>query len=86
MTNERSLQYLQLLQHHHSIGSNKENTERFFRLCTELTVGTALKTSSGDDNKSNALNYKVIDGYARLVTTLLATRDTHLLPVGNCLV
>jgi CCR4-NOT transcription complex subunit 1 len=58
-------QYLQLLQQH-GVGKSEENTERFFRVSTELVVEAVLK--SGANN--GVLHLNVVDAYAKLVALL----------------
>mmetsp|Transcript_25184 Transcript_25184/g.73927 ORF Transcript_25184/g.73927 Transcript_25184/m.73927 type:complete len:2663 (-) Transcript_25184:304-8292(-) len=75
--NEKALQYIQVLQQN-GVGKIEEQTERFFRLSTELVVGAVLKSAgvSGGDSKDQgtkgkALNYMVIDAYAKLISLLI---------------
>jgi len=72
-------QYLQLLQQN-GIGKMDEQTERFFRLSTELVVESTLKSAvavssevAGEHNmmKGKVLNYTVIDAYAKLLALLV---------------
>jgi len=72
-------QYLQLLQQN-GIGKIDEQTERFFRLSTELVVESTLKSASAVSNegsndhnimKGKVLNYTVIDAYAKLLGLLV---------------
>lgn len=72
-------QYLQLLQQH-GIGKIEEQTERFFRLSTELVVESTLKSAttattdmSGEHGimKGKVLNYNVVDAYAKLLALLV---------------
>ena len=60
------LQYVQLLQQN-GIGNNEEQSERFFRVSTDILVTAVLVESK----KQKALNYCVIDGYGKLVVTLM---------------
>jgi CCR4-NOT transcription complex subunit 1 len=64
--NEKALaQYLQLLQQF-GVGKMEEQTERFFRLATQIVVDAVMKTfSKGGDGKT--LNYTVIDIYSHLI-------------------
>lgn len=66
-------QYLQLLQQH-GVGKSDENSDRFFRVSTELVVEAVLKSAqSGQSLEPGAvpvLNYNVIDAYAKLVALL----------------
>jgi len=64
-------QYLQLLQQH-GVGKSEDQTERFFRVSTELVVEAVLKTGSVDMNgKQKMLHFSVVDAYAKLVTLLI---------------
>jgi len=72
---EKTLKYVQLLQQN-EIGKNEEQTERFFRMCTEIVVASVLKsaTSSGTNSKTaerKVLNYTVIDSYGKLLSLLV---------------
>jgi len=72
---EKTLQYVQLLQQN-GIGKNEEQTERFFRLCTEIVVAAVLKNASIDSTNSKPaerkiLNYTVIDSYGKLLSLLV---------------
>jgi hypothetical protein len=69
VTNEKALtKYLQLLQQF-GVGKTEEQTERFFRLSTQIVVDAAMKSSAnGGDGKS--LNYTVIDIYSHLIPLL----------------
>jgi hypothetical protein len=69
VTNKKALtQYLQLLQQF-GVGKTQEQTERFFRLSTQIVVDAVVKTSAnGGDGKS--LNYTVIDIYSHLIPLL----------------
>jgi CCR4-NOT transcription complex subunit 1 len=63
---EKQIQYVQLLQQN-GIGNNEEQSERFFRVSTEVLVAAVL-----NDNKNHkTLNYSVIDGYGKLVIALM---------------
>jgi CCR4-NOT transcription complex subunit 1 len=65
-SNEKVLaQYLQLLQQS-GVGKSEEQTERFFRLATQIVVEAVMKTSNGGDSNGTVLNYTVIDIYAKL--------------------
>jgi CCR4-NOT transcription complex subunit 1 len=70
--NEKMLQYVLLLQQH-GIGNNEEQSERFFRVSTELLVTAVLKESKNQ----KALNYSVIDGYGKLILTLMKHLNTN---------
>lgn len=78
-SNDKSLQFVQLL-YQNGVGKNEEQTERFFRLSTEIIVNAVLK-SANDSNASSqkgqtrALNYSVIDQYCKLVS--LAVRHLN---------
>lgn len=63
---EKMLQYVQLLQQN-GIGNNEEQSERFFRVSTDVLVAAVLAESK----KQKTLNYSVIDGYGKLLTTLM---------------
>jgi len=64
-------QYLQLLQQH-GVGKGEDQTERFFRVSTELVVEAVLKAGSVDvAGKQKMLNFGVVDAYAKLVTLLI---------------
>ena len=71
VTNEKALTqyvYLQLVQQF-GLGKTEEQTERFFRLSTQIVVDAVMKTSAnGGDGKS--LNYTVIDIYSHLIPLL----------------
>jgi len=72
---EKTLQYVQLLQQN-GIGKNEEQTERFFRLCTEIVVEAVLKSATNDTSTSKSserkvLNYTVIDSYGKLLSLLV---------------
>jgi len=72
---EKTLQYVQLLQQN-GIGKNEEQTERFFRLCTEIVVEAVLKGGTNDSSNSKSterkvLNYTVIDSYGKLLSLLV---------------
>lgn len=64
--NEKQLQYVELLRQN-GIGNNDEQTERFFRISTEVLVTAVLK----DGSNQKSLNYQVIDGYGKLIVTLM---------------
>lgn len=68
-SNEKALvQYIQLLQQF-GVGKTDEETERFFRLSTQIVVDAVVKTSpNGGD--STTLQYDVIDIYSRLIPIL----------------
>uniref|UniRef100_A0A7R9Z6V1 CCR4-Not complex component Not1 C-terminal domain-containing protein n=1 Tax=Pseudictyota dubia TaxID=2749911 RepID=A0A7R9Z6V1_9STRA len=75
--NEKALQFMQVLQQN-GVGKIEEQTERFFRLSTELVVEAVLKSAgaTGGDMKDQgtqgkALNYTVIDAYAKLISLLI---------------
>ena len=77
-----TLPYVQLLQQN-GIGKNEEQTERFFRVSTEVLVKTVLQTSSVEETKSQGqhgpmkqLNYTVIDDYCKLVSVLVRHLNT----------
>lgn len=59
-------QYLQLLQQS-GVGKSEEQTERFFRLATQIVVEAFMKTSNGGEGNGTVLNYTVIDIYTKLV-------------------
>jgi len=64
-SNEKALaQYLLLLQQF-GVGKTEEQTERFFRLATQIVVDAVMKSPNGSDGKN--LNYTVIDIYTRLI-------------------
>uniref|UniRef100_A0A7S2AA89 CCR4-Not complex component Not1 C-terminal domain-containing protein n=1 Tax=Trieres chinensis TaxID=1514140 RepID=A0A7S2AA89_TRICV len=75
---EKALQYIQLLQQN-GIGKNEDQTERFFRLSTELVVEAVLKNAVNGESgalkelstQGKALNYGVMDAYAKLVSLLI---------------
>lgn len=72
---EKTLQYVQLLQQN-GIGKNEEQTERFFRICTDIVVAAVLKNASVDNNNNKTserkiLNYTVIDSYGKLLSLLV---------------
>ena len=65
-------QYLQLLQQH-GVGKSEENSERFFRVSTELVIEAVLKSGTppeGGGNGPPVLHYNVVDAYAKLVALL----------------
>jgi CCR4-NOT transcription complex subunit 1 len=76
--NDRTLQYVQVLQQN-GVGKSDEQTERFFRLSCEIVVDAVLTSASRGDveqkNKSRTegkqLNYSVVDAYAALLTSLV---------------
>jgi len=72
-------QYLQLLQQN-GIGKIEEQTERFFRISTELVIDSTLKTATSAATdasneqgamKGKVLNYNVVDAYAKLLALLV---------------
>jgi len=72
-------QYLQLLQQN-GIGKIEEQTERFFRLSTELVIESTLKSAAVVASdvpieptlmKGKPLNYNVVDAYAKLLALLI---------------
>jgi len=70
-------QYVQLLQQN-GIGKNEEQTERFFRVSTEILVKAVRQTAVLEESKSQGqhiptkqLNYSVIDEYGKLVSVLV---------------
>ncbi len=73
-----TLQYVQLLQQN-GIGKNEEQTERFFRVSTEVLIKAVRQTAAaGEESKSQGqhiptkqLNYAVIDEYGKLVSILV---------------
>lgn len=68
-SNEKALaQYLQLLQQF-GVGKTDEETERFFRLSTQIVVDAVVKTSKNGGD-STTLQYDVIDIYSRLIPIL----------------
>ena len=70
---KNTVQYVQLLQQS-GIGKSEEQTERFFRVSTEILVVSVLQNASIDESKSqelNQLNYAVIDSYGKLVSVLV---------------
>jgi len=70
-SSEKQIQYVQLLQQN-GIGNNEEQSERFFRVSTEILVSAVL-----NENKSQkTLNYNVIDGYGKLVVALMKHLNT----------
>ena len=74
-SNERKMQFLQLLQQN-GIGKNEEHTERFFRISTEILIASSFKTAATSDTSSKAqklkpLNYTAIDGYCKLLSLLV---------------
>jgi len=73
-SNEKMLQYVQLLQTN-GIGNNEEQSERFFRVSTDILVTAVLAESK----KQKSFNYSVIDGYSKLVVTMMK----HLNTGGN---
>jgi CCR4-NOT transcription complex subunit 1 len=79
VSNEGALaQYLQLLQQF-GVGKTEEQTERFFRLATQIVVDAVMKSSAnGVDGKT--LNYSVIDIYSHLIPLIfraLSDGDTE---------
>ena len=64
-------QYLQLLQQH-GVGKSEENSERFFRVSTELVIEAVLKSATPPESGTGAsvLHYNVVDAYAKLVALL----------------
>ena len=64
--NDKMTQYVQLLQNN-GIGNNEEQNERFFRVSTDILVSAVLAESKNQ----KALNYNVIDGYCKLIVTLM---------------
>jgi len=70
-TGEKALHYVQLLQQN-GIGKNEEQTERFFRTCTEIVVGSVLKSATvNETSEKKVLNYTVIDSYGKLLSLLV---------------
>jgi CCR4-NOT transcription complex subunit 1 len=70
-SSEKQIQYVQLLQQN-GIGNNEEQSERFFRVSTEILVSAVL-----NENKSQkTLNYSVVDGYGKLVVALMKHLNT----------
>jgi len=75
---DKALQFIQLLQQN-GVGKNEEQTERFFRVSTEILVEAVIKSSPGDsvetkcadDARGKALNYNVIDSYAKLIALVI---------------
>mmetsp|Transcript_9541 Transcript_9541/g.13845 ORF Transcript_9541/g.13845 Transcript_9541/m.13845 type:complete len:1234 (+) Transcript_9541:3-3704(+) len=67
---EKMPQYVQLLQSN-GIGKNEEQSERFFRVSTEILVTAVLKNATLDENNQTLLNYTVIDGYGKLILVLM---------------
>jgi len=78
----KALQFMQLLQQH-GVGKNEEQTERFFRISTEILVEAVLKSSNGEESKSpkeqRTLSYNVIDSYSKLIHLLI----THMNSGGS---
>jgi CCR4-NOT transcription complex subunit 1 len=77
-----TLQYVQLLQQN-GIGKNEEQTERFFRVSTEVLVKAVLQTATIEESKSQGqhapmkqLNYTVMDDYGKLVSVLVRHLNT----------
>jgi len=71
----KTFKYVQLLQQN-DIGKNEEQTERFFRMCTEIVVASVLKSATIDGSNSKpterkVLNYTVIDSYGKLLSLLV---------------
>jgi len=69
----KTMQFIQLLQQN-GIGKDEEQTERFFRVSTEILVRNVLKNASVEESKSQALkqlNYLFIDEYGKLVSVLM---------------
>lgn len=63
-------QYLQLLQQH-GVGKSEENSERFFRVSTELVIEAVLKSGTpAEGGGAPVLQYNVVDAYAKLVALL----------------
>ncbi|GMH87968.1 hypothetical protein TL16_g11021, partial [Triparma laevis f. inornata] len=64
-------QYLQLLQQH-GVGKSEENSERFFRVSTELVIEAVLKSGQPAEGGTGppVLHYNVVDAYAKLVALL----------------
>ena len=64
-------QYLQLLQQH-GVGKSEENSERFFRVSTELVIEAVLKSGTPPEGGVGpaVLHYNVVDAYAKLVALL----------------
>jgi len=71
---DKQIQYVQLLQQN-GIGNNEEQSERFFRVSTEILVTAVLN----DNKNQKTLNYSVIDGYGKLIVALMK----HLNTTGN---
>lgn len=74
---KNALQYVQLLQQN-GIGKNEEQTERFFRVSTDILVKAVLQTAKVEESKtqgqtvpSKILDYKFIDSYGKLVSMLV---------------
>lgn len=68
---EKQLQYVELLRQN-GIGNNDEQSERFFRISTEILVAAVLK----DGTNQKSLNYHVIDGYGKLIVILMKHLDS----------
>ncbi len=71
------LQYVQLLQQN-GIGKNEEQTERFFRVATDIIVKAVLQNAKVEETKTHGqsvpmkqLNYTIIDSYGKLVCVLI---------------
>ncbi len=56
-------QFLQRLQQQFGVGSNDDQTERFFRLATEVVVESCAKNVD--------VNYQAVDGYAKLLSYIV---------------
>jgi CCR4-NOT transcription complex subunit 1 len=61
-------QFLQRLQQQFGVGSNDDQTERFFRLATEVVVESCSKTVD--------VNYQAVDGYAKLLSYIVRYMNT----------
>ena len=69
---ERTLQFIQLLQHN-GVGKSDEQTERFLRLSTELVVEAVLKSADAKDGVSEiqGLRYEIADAYTSLLSSMV---------------
>jgi len=74
---ERTLQFIQLLQQN-GVGKTEAETERFFRLSTELVVETVLKNTA----QGKSVRHDVVDAYASLLSSMV--RHMHAgIPEGE---
>lgn len=57
---------------------NEDASNRFFRICTEMSLEHCLASENKNPNNTTALNYTYIDGFSKLVVLLFkySTEDT----------